>query len=46
MSGYTDQPPSMQPEWEFLQKPFSPAALCDTLDRLLSAPKVNHSATR
>ena len=46
MSGYTDQPPSMQPDWEFLQKPFSPAALCDTLDRLLGVPKVNHSASR
>src|SRR4051812_26503761 len=27
MSGYSDHPPSMEPGWEFLQKPFSPAAL-------------------
>ena len=46
MSGYTDQPPSMEPDWEFLQKPFSPAALCSTLDRLLGAPQVNGSAGR
>jgi DNA-binding NtrC family response regulator len=37
MSGYTDQPPSMEPGWEFLQKPFSPATLCDKLERLCGA---------
>lgn len=39
MSGYTDQPPFIQPGWEFLQKPFSPAALCDKLERLCGAVK-------
>jgi DNA-binding NtrC family response regulator len=37
MSGYTDQPPSMEPGWEFLQKPFSPATLCDKLQKLCGA---------
>jgi DNA-binding NtrC family response regulator len=40
MSGYTDQPPSMEPGWEFLQKPFSPAALCDKLERLCGLSNV------
>jgi two-component system, cell cycle sensor histidine kinase and response regulator CckA len=37
ISGYCEHPPSMDPDWEFLQKPFSPATLCDALDRLLGA---------
>jgi DNA-binding NtrC family response regulator len=46
ISGYTEQPPAMEPEWEFLQKPFSPSTLCNTLDRLLGASQVNQSASR
>jgi DNA-binding NtrC family response regulator len=47
MSGYTDQPPSMEPGWEFLQKPFSPATLCDKLERLCGAtPTADHSGGR
>jgi DNA-binding NtrC family response regulator len=47
MSGYTDQPPSMEPGWEFLQKPFSPATLCDKLQRLCGITRrINQSATR
>ena len=37
MSGYTDLPPALEPDWEFLQKPFSPAALCDKLEKLCGA---------
>jgi len=37
MSGYTDLPPTLEPDWEFLQKPFSPATLCDKLEKLCGA---------
>jgi DNA-binding NtrC family response regulator len=44
MSGYTDQPPSMEPGWEFLQKPFSPATLCDKLEKLCgTSSRLNRS---
>ncbi|HKA00633.1 MAG TPA: response regulator [Candidatus Solibacter sp.] len=38
MSGYSDNPPAMEPGWEFLQKPFSPATLCDALHRVCGLP--------
>jgi CheY-like chemotaxis protein len=41
MSGYTDQPPCIDPGWEFLQKPFSPAVLCDKLEHLCGISRVN-----
>jgi two-component system cell cycle sensor histidine kinase/response regulator CckA len=47
MSGYTDQPPRMEPGWEFLPKPFSPATLCDKVERLCGAtPSSNGPAGR
>jgi DNA-binding NtrC family response regulator len=47
MSGYTPRPPAMEPGWEFLQKPFSPATLCDKLRRLCGVlPTSNCSAVR
>jgi DNA-binding NtrC family response regulator len=48
MSGYTDDPPNMEPGWEFLQKPFSPATLCDKLQELCgsSSSRPRHSMGR
>jgi DNA-binding NtrC family response regulator len=34
ISGYTDQPSAVQPDWVFLQKPFSPSTLCNKLEEL------------
>jgi two-component system cell cycle sensor histidine kinase/response regulator CckA len=43
MSGYTEQLQCIEPGWEFLQKPFSPAVLCDILERLCGVRGVNHA---
>lgn len=36
ISGYTDQPSAVQPDWIFLQKPFPPSTLCKKLHELCS----------
>ena len=37
ISGYCEEPPSMEPNWEFLAKPFSPFVLCHKLEKLCGA---------
>jgi CheY-like chemotaxis protein len=34
ISGYCEEPPSMEPNWEFLSKPFSPFVLCHKIEKL------------
>jgi len=41
MSGFYECPANVKAEWEFLQKPFSPRALCDRLERLCKRPSAN-----
>jgi two-component system cell cycle sensor histidine kinase/response regulator CckA len=38
MSGFYEAPSNVKAEWEFLQKPFSPRALCDRLERMCQLP--------
>lgn len=38
MSGFYESPTNVKADWEFLQKPFSPRALCDRLARMCPLP--------